>query len=517
MVADLSAFADIGLTPDLLAALLAEHERDALPRLQKHWAYYRNSAVPAPVAPWSEASVGGWVHRPVRLAQEQGLPPRLRGARAAVLDDRAAAPEIVIENDIAWRIDAMVDFVFGRPVRIRSASPDERLRPLIDAALDAAWESSGGIALLQDMALLGAVYGFADLLVNARGLFSREDGSVDIAAASDGDPQSAARRRIVEAARRIRIQLVEAPRAIPLLDPGDYRSILAYIIRTTQLTNDTVPTPAPARTSVFAGLRRRRGTHGGEAPERRTAEVMEIWSASAHRVYRDGALVASSGNPLGEVPIVHVQNASQPFRYAGMSDVEPLIPLQDELNTRLSDRAHRVTLQSFNMYLAKGLDLAGVPAVRPGQVWITDNPDAEVHSFGGDAHAPGEEAHIAEVREALDKASGVSPVVLGIVREKLGHLSSENAIRITLMGVLSRTARKRVAYGRGIAAASALILKALDAAGILPTREEDRAVNLKWLDPLPMDEREQVRSALLKRDLGVPVEELLHELGYAET
>lgn len=516
MLADLSAFADIGLTPDLLAALLAEHERDTLPRLQKHWAYYRNSAAPAPVAPWSDASVGGWVHRPVRLAQEQGLPPRLRGARSAALDDRAAASEIVIENDIAWRIDAMVDFVFGRPVRIRSASPDERLRSLIDAALDAAWESSGGIALLQDMALLGAVYGFADLLINAQGLFS-DDAPGDIAAAPGGAPESAARRRVVDAARRIRIQLVEAPRAIPLLDPGDYRSILAYIIRTTQLTNDTAPTPAPEAAHAFAGLWRRRGRHAGEAPQRRTTEVIEIWSAAAHRVYRDGAIVASSGNPLGEVPVVHIQNSSQPFRYAGMSDVEPLIPLQDELNTRLSDRAHRVTLQSFNMYLAKGLDLPGVPAVRPGQVWITDNPDAEVHSFGGDAHAPGEEAHIAEVREAMDKASGVSPVVLGIVREKLGHLSSENAIRITLMGVLSRTARKRVAYGRGIAAASALILKALDAAGILPTREEDRAVNLKWLDPLPMDEREQVRSALLKRDLGVPVEELLHELGYAET
>ena len=49
-------------------------------------------------------------------------------------------------------------------------------------------------------------------------------------------------------------------------------------------------------------------------------------------------------------------HVSQPFAYSGLSEVEPLIPLQDELNTRLSDRASRVTLQCFKMYLAKGID-----------------------------------------------------------------------------------------------------------------------------------------------------------------
>ncbi len=39
-----------------------------------------------------------------------------------------------------------------------------------------------------------------------------------------------------------------------------------------------------------------------------------------------------------------------PLSYEGLSDVEPLIPLQDELNTRLSDRANRVTYQAFNMF-----------------------------------------------------------------------------------------------------------------------------------------------------------------------
>ena len=54
--------------------------------------------------------------------------------------------------------------------------------------------------------------------------------------------------------------------------------------------------------------------------------------------------------------MIHIQNLPQPFFYAGQSEIEPLIALQDELNTRLSDRANRVTFQSFKMYLGKGIE-----------------------------------------------------------------------------------------------------------------------------------------------------------------
>ena len=219
----------------------------------------------------------------------------------------------------------------------------------------------------------------------------------------------------------------------------------------------------------------------------------------------------------GELPVVHVQNLSQPFRYEGLSEVEPLMPLQDELNTRLSDRASRVTLQSFRMYLAKGVDGFDTAPIGPGQVWVTDNPDAEVVAFGGDAHSPSEASHILEVREAMDKASGVPPIASGVVRAKIGNLSSANALRITLMGVLSKTARKRVTYGRGIGEMSRKMLAALDAAGVLRTGARDRGIRLDWPDPLPVDVREQVAVARAKSELGVPEERVLAELGYAPT
>ncbi len=485
---DLSPFAETGLNAGLIECLLGEHERQVRPGLDRLWSYYRNPARPvAQVAsggagPSAMGGVpghaGGVTAR--RLAQAGGLPERLH-----TTDVDGRPKEIVIENDIGWRIDTLVDFLFGKPIRLLSTARDEGLRREIDAALNAAWEESGGIALLQDMGLLGGVYGSADLVVREAGKDSP------------------------------RIELVEAPRAVAVLDPCDYRKIVAYIIVAPKVRTQV------EQPSAFERLwqRARFGASAGEmgATKRGVKQVVEVLSASHRQVYEDGKLILDEPNVIGELPVVHVQNASQPYRYEGMSDVEALVPLQDELNTRLSDRAHRVTLQSFNMYLAKGMEFGpGMSGLRvsPGQVWMTDNPDAQIQAFGGDGHSPSEERHIDELREAMDKTSGVSPVVIGVVRERLGQLSSENALRVTLTGILAKTMRKRVTYGRGIGHASRLVLAALDATGALRTEAGDRGVRIEWGDPLPTDERARLSAALMKRDLGVPIERVLRELGY---
>lgn len=161
----LEAFADVGLSQGLLRLLLAEHERRTRPRLDKLWSYYRNAPIGG--AERSGSSITGQKPAP-RLAQSCGLPARF-SRRDASMDDRRPAPEIVIENDIAWRIQAMVDFMFGKPVSIVSTAADESTRRQVERVLDAVWEASGGIALLQDLALLGhaPLYGHADLLRSA--------------------------------------------------------------------------------------------------------------------------------------------------------------------------------------------------------------------------------------------------------------------------------------------------------------------------------------------------------------
>ncbi|CAG0953046.1 hypothetical protein PHYC_00305 [Phycisphaerales bacterium] len=486
----LEPFADAGLTTASLAAAIDRHQRDELPRLQRLWTYYRN--------PMTLSRPAARDARPYRLGQEVGLPARIVGRDALNLDDRAGRAERVVENDIAWRIQAMVDFLLGKPVGFVSTARDPSLRDIIDRVLDHVWERSGGIALLQDMALLGQVYGHVDLLLR-----------IDDDALRAGAPGASLLDRALRAADGLRVETVEPRRGLAFVNPRDYRELSAYAIRY-ERESDEEPTIVDRVLSRVLG---------GPGPSRRRVEVLELVSANAHHVYEDGRPVwEREGSPTGgEIPVVHVQNIAEPFAYSGLSEVEALIPLQDELNTRLSDRACRVTLQSFKMYLAKGLDGFEKGPVGPGQVWSTSNPHASIESFGGDAESPSEESHIKEIREALDKVSGVPPLAGGVVQGRIGNLSSANALRVTLMGVLSKTARKRITYGRGISRMCGLIMAALDHSGALPTSPADRGVRLNWPDPLPEDLHDQVLAAKTKSELGVPGERVLEELGYTPT
>lgn len=485
------------MTIDLVFEAVEKHNADTLPRLRRLWSYYRNPMLPGRRGRW------------YRLAQEAGLPARVTGGHTPALDDRALPRrEVVVENDIAWRIHTMVDFMFGRPVRIASTASDETLHREVELVLDAAWERSGGVSLLQDAALLGHVYGHVDFVLRIDPAIEHAGGApgrAGAAAKTDGAPRpgepalsSARAAALRRAAEFIRIEAVEPTRGVALLDENDFRVLRAFAIH----AGDESALPESTR-PVQKRTKAPRG-------------AVEVFEPGRRRLFRDGRLSGETPSMLeeGELGVVHVQNIAQPFRYEGLGEVEPLIPLQDELNTRLSDRASRVTMQSFKMYLAKHLEGFDRFPVGPGQVWSTDEEKAEIKEFGGDASSPSEEQHILEIREAMDKISGVPPIATGVVKAKIGNLSSANALRITLMGVLGKTARKRVTYGRGIAEVCRLVLGALDRAGVLSCPPEQRGIKLDWADPLPIDPSQEVLAAQARLRLGVPREQVLTELGY---
>lgn len=474
---------------------IGAHTRRSRPRYDKLWAYYRNpiELVRSSGAAMAMGASRGWY----RSAQEVGLPHRIVGSGQR--GDERGRREVVIENDIGWRIAAMVDFMFGSPIRIESLASDESTKKQIEEVLERVWENSGGIGLLQDMATLGHVFGHVDLLVRI-------------------DEAGLVRSQAWDADRWVSIEPIDARRGVAVLSERDYREIELYALHVGGVSRGgEVPGRDAARRGWLDRLRSetraKRNNEGGD-----DASMSEVFTPGGWlRVVEDEIVDQGEWSLLpGVLPIVHVQNMSQPFVYEGIGEVEALVALQDELNTRLSDRASRVTMQSFKMYLAKGIDGFRGSSVGPGTVWSTDNPDASISSFGGDASSPSEESHIAEIREAMDKISGVPPLAGGVVRAKIGNLSSANALRITLMSLIAKTMRKRVTYGRGIERVSSMVLDALNAAGVLRTDARDRGVRVVWGALPVVDEQTLVDAGRAKVELGVDEQRVLDELGYGE-
>ena len=521
-----------------LEFLVHEHQHRVLPRFELFWDYYRNDLI--------EAAADGSEARPYRLAQERGLPARLTSSHTTPA--KRQAREIVIENDIAWRIHALVDFMFSKPIALQSLAPDRERASLIETFLREVLEANGGLGFQQDLALLGAIHGHVDVLLriddvrpivshartahhasSTRPLHSPapvpaqgpSDDSISAGSPNRGGTFSnnnatsgEQRDRIIERAKEFVLEIIEAPRAIPMLDPSDYRRLDAYIVHHHRVLNRL------DRDSILDRLRDR--VLGGTAStgRRKSVECSQVWTAS-HVTDFEGAgddrrRCSHAINRLGRIPVVHIQNLPQPFFYEGLSEVEPLIPLQNELNTRLSDRANRVTFQCFKMFLSKGVDGFLERPVGPGQMWATDNIDASIEHFGGDGPCPSEDIHITEIREAMDKASTVTPLAAGVIRDRVGNLTSENALRVTMLGMLSRTEKKRVTYGQGLERLCELILHAADVLGVLPNEPHERRIRLDWPSPLPENQSQRLADAKIKLDLGVPRKQVLAELGYDE-
>lgn len=499
---DLRTFGD-GLDAEYVEWLVEERWPQIQGHFGKMWEYYANPIMDlrrgANHSVEQKANESG---KSYVQAQEYGLPARITGlarcAEAGVYGGRPVGDirrkEVVIENDIAWRVNAAVDFLFGKPISVVSRAPDGKKRAEIEEIIKAVFSANGGIGFLQDMAVLGAVYGFVDCMVRpGREIYER------ISNPSSNIPNEV----VLQLARAIGLELIEAPRALPVLDENDYRKVGYYVQHFQQAKN---------KIASSGGMLKRLLGQAGDI--RQVVSVTEITSAEAWQRYEDKELVAEGKLPWGFLPVVHIQNIAQPFYYEGQSDVEPLMSIQDELNTRLSDRASRITMQSFKMYLGKGIEGFAERPVSPGVMWHTDNPDAAIEEFGGDEDHPSESAHIEEIREAMDKISGMTPLVAGVIRTKLGNLTSAVALRLTMMGMLSKTERKRFTYGEGLKRIAGMVLEILDKANIYKTTSEDRDVEIIFPDPLPENEMEKLDEAKAKKELGVPVERVLKELGY---
>lgn len=457
--------------------------------------YYQNDLIPARLEGGDNSG------RPYIQEQEYGLPVRVTGVRRSFWGDAGSGQssgeikrkEIVIENDIAWRIETIVDFLFGRKFTLTSKLADTDRGNEIVEILNKVFEANGGILFFQQLALLGSIYGFVDVIVRTDELFNHSP-----ADAGGSEPGTIANTPSILG--NIILEAIEPVRSLPVLNENDYRKIDFYIQYYHKQHNELADTD----------------DRGLIADDRlpRQSRCLEVISAEHWQRYEDDELIAQGENLLGCLPVVHIQNMAIPYQYEGRSDVEPLIPLQDELNTRLSDRASRITLQSFKMYLGKGIDNFNKLPIGPGVMWNTNNTEAKIDEFGGDDGSPAESEHIQQVRDAMEKTSGVAAIAAGIIRNRIGNLTSAVALKITLMGILAKNQRKRQCYGKGIADLAKLILAALDKSGVFANEPHEREIEIHWPNPLPENITEILQEAKLKKELGVPVEQVLKEIGY---
>jgi hypothetical protein len=149
---ELGIFGDEQLEADYIEWLVDEQSVDVRGHFEKLWEYYANPRMQMSGRGAHEQKVNE-SGRCYIQAQEYGLPVRITGllhsGQAGVFGTQSARDvqrkEVVIENDIAWRVNAAVDFLFGKPISFVSKSPDGQKRAEIETILKALFAANGAI------------------------------------------------------------------------------------------------------------------------------------------------------------------------------------------------------------------------------------------------------------------------------------------------------------------------------------------------------------------------------------
>ena len=248
---DLSNFDDPTLEKDYVTYLVEQEAVDAFLHFSRLWDYFRNPITPATGVAAETLNANS---KPYFQVQEIGLPARITGVNRFGIGGEQltniARKEVVIENDIAWRVQTMIEFLFGKPISIRSLARTPALADTIEGIVKALFDANGGQGFFQELALLASVYGFADVVLRTpadwrvpaktpsstpatapTGGGSGQDSS-DAGprlSATPAEPSGRSLRAAQDLVRKISLEVVEASRIVPVLDEDDFRSVRYWI------------------------------------------------------------------------------------------------------------------------------------------------------------------------------------------------------------------------------------------------------------------------------------------------
>jgi hypothetical protein len=128
---DLRIFNDPQVDAEYIGWLVDERSAVSRLRFTRLWDYYTNRTYDLSGVGTCDGK-GAESGRSYVQAQECGLPARITGfvysAGNGVPGGKAVKDvqrkEVVIENDVGWRINAAVDFLFGKPIDFVSRAPE---------------------------------------------------------------------------------------------------------------------------------------------------------------------------------------------------------------------------------------------------------------------------------------------------------------------------------------------------------------------------------------------------------
>lgn len=356
---------------------------------------------------------------------------------------------------------------------IKGAPDDQGNRAEVTISLvddpvgETAWEEweSEGMPLVSDQIHSDVFkYGDAFLIIDKTGVWRQEPSEIAVRYSKENPGQ-------IEAAAKL------------WRDPDD--TVHLYVYRTDGLTKHVTKQP------------RKKGTR----------LTPEMFSA-------DGP---ASDLPQG-IPVVHFSN--KVYGKYGISELLPVIPLQDALNKAEMDLIIAMEYQAFRQRWIAGVDVeidpeTGMPknfpgSHGPGNYLSFSDPEAKVGEFGAADLAPYIKV-IDNLRAQIARVSGIPPHYF--FSNDSGATVSGETLKVAESRFTRKGKRQQRCFGKVWEFAMDLVLEITDAAGGADY-QEGTDLNALWEETSPRSESEDLDVLIKKQVIGVPNSQLQMECGY---
>lgn len=231
----------------------------------------------------------------------------------------------------------------------------------------------------------------------------------------------------------------------------------------------------------------------------------EYWTADEIVVYIDGKEDDRMTNPYGVIPFVQIKNFPVAGKERGQNDLDDIIPLNVEYNTKKSDVSEVIDYHSAPITLVYGAKIGNLEK-GANKVWGGLPKDAKVENLGLQGDLTASANYMAECKTSMCEIGGIPETVLG------GAAAISNTSGVALqyinLPLIERTRVKRICTCTGLVRVNKMILFISLAEGLI-TKPDDISMRdflsneVELPDTLPKDQLIELQQIQQELTLGL--------------
>lgn len=196
----------------------------------------------------------------------------------------------------------------------------------------------------------------------------------------------------------------------------------------------------------------------GTSPEgtRQVYTFTEILTDDTIEQYVNDELIDEYPNPIGMIPVVHITNTSISSSPWGQSDIWDIIPLNRELNEKMSEVSDIINYHAAPVTIITG---AKASQLQKGakKVWAGLPKDAKVSNLESTGDMAGAMAYMEMIKKVMHEITGVPENALG-ESQPISNTSGV-ALAIQYQPMMNRYTRKKTQFTFGIKRINDLIIR----------------------------------------------------------